>query len=213
VTLRPAGRALVVALAAAIAASACASDPKRTGAPAATRAAPHSVIVFGSGVTVGDRLDDAIRDAWPRLVFDESFPLGSILVNAAMRHATFATALTDQLPLAASTRPDTALIWLGLNDVYAGETPATVAAGATALVTALERSGTRRVLIANLPTVDGGRSVAATNLALGRAAARDGAVTVDLSALHVTADDSGDVVPTKALHRRVADAFERALRG
>ena len=205
--------AAFVAFALVIAAGACSSRSHRASRQVPRNTVPgRTVLVLGSGDAAGDGLADPLRDAWPRLVYATAFPPGSVLVNAAERGATVASALASQLPIAREVRPDTALVWLGFADLAAGTAPARVGSDLATLVHNLHDLGARTVVVANLPDLAGLPSPAALNAEIARAASDNSARLVDVHTLHATAGDNGDLDASLATHRAVAAGFERALR-
>jgi hypothetical protein len=182
-----------------------AAPPRSTGPP------PSTVFVSGDGVTAGDGLDDALHQAWPRLVFREAFPPGSILVNGASRSATVDDAITSQLPIASEVHPDTALVWLGTREAAEGNAPDTVERSLVTFFTDLHGDGVRRIVAAGVPSGVSNGNTPAYNAAIARAAADTGARFVDLSDIDANTDTAGNVPSTPALHREVADAFVHAL--
>ncbi len=183
-----------------------AADPAHTSGPP-----PATVFVTGDGITAGDGLTDALHQAWPRLVFRQAFPLGSVLVNGAGQGATVGNAITAQLPIAAGVHPDTALVWLGVEEATQGESPGTFEQSLRTLFAGLHADGAKRIVVAGLPSGVAEANAGAFNTAISRAAAGSGARFVDLSNVHARVDALGNVAPTAELHRAIADDFIRVL--
>lgn len=222
---------LAVIMAMALTGCFAASGPKTI---ASTPPGPPSVYVaLGGGETAGRGSDAPLRDAWPQLFFRMALPLNTVFVNFGTAGATTADALTGELPDALSQHPTIATVWLNLNDLLAGVAPGTYESRLDELVHRLRQGGTTRVLVANalpldqLPGLFPGRSAAAIagltaqyNGAVGRVAAREGAIVVDLHTVGeaaVVANRFQDLVgddglPTTAGHAAVAKAFTDALR-
>jgi lysophospholipase L1-like esterase len=189
----------------------CAGDHRAAVPARQVGPPPATVFVAGDGVTAGDALDDALHNAWPRLVFREAFPLGSILVNGASRDATVDNAIASQLPIAADVHPDAALVWLGTREAAAGGSPDSVEQSLRTLFTQLRTDGAKRIVAAGLPSGIANQSAPAFDAAIERAATAANAQFVDLSTVHLSADRSGTITATPAEHREIADAFVHAL--
>jgi lysophospholipase L1-like esterase len=203
---------VAAALVAAGVVASCGGSHTDATTPAARRTPTNTVLVIGSNETLGDGTRDALRQAWPRLVFNESFAPGSVLVNAATEHATFASAVTRQAPLARDLHPDTALVFLGTDDVADALAPGTVSQSVRDLVAQLRASGARRILVATLPAFVNAAPDPMVDAAIATAASAGGARVVDLHHVDVRTDQRGAIVATPAVHRAIADAFEAALR-
>ena len=155
--------ALVGALA--LVAVACTSD---RGGEGATRASapddgqvaiappgpPPVYVAVGASETTGIGAEVPLRDAWPRVLFRTAMPENTIFVNVGIPGATVAQALTEELPLALEQRPTIVTVWLNVNDLIAGVTPAQFERELGALVNGLRRGGETRVLVANTPPLD-----------------------------------------------------------
>jgi lysophospholipase L1-like esterase len=191
---------------------ACGAHHDRSLSTIVRRGPTGTVVAIGAGITAGDGASDALRDAWPRLVFNETFAVGSVFVNAATRDATFASAVTDQVPLVRQVHPDTVLVWLGPNDVSAHVPAEDVGRAVHDLVDGLRAAGARRVLVASLPSIQGSAATQPIDSAITTSARAAGASVVDLHGVRVQLDAAGEVVASDGLNRAVADAFERALR-
>ena len=205
---------LFVVVAALVVVVGCSSNGGPATAPpvTTTAAAGPKMLFIGSGITVGDRIADPLRNAWPRLVFTEAFPPGAIFVNAATRQATFASAVNTQLPIAENLHPDVAFVWLGTNDLYADLTAGEIENAAKALLAGLRSAGATRIYVGGMPNITNSRlPTGTTNAAIRDAAAQAGATFVDLGGVRVAVESDGDVIPTKPVHRAVATEFEHAL--
>ena len=139
--------------------------------------------------------------------------LHDVFVNAAERNATVASALTRQVAIARELRPDTVLVWVGVNDMDRGVSAPTFEQGMTDLLRALTTRPDARVLVADIPARDGDdpNVRAAYNAAIATAAGTTGAELVPLGAKTFPAMEVGDDELDLAGHRQVADAFSEQL--
>jgi lysophospholipase L1-like esterase len=195
---------------------------------------PTSVYVaLGSGETAGLGSDTPLRDSWPQLFFRAALPLNTVFVNFGTDGATTADALSFEVPDALAQHPTIATVWLNLNDLMNGVTPATYEAELQQVVHRLRQGGATRVLLANALPLDRlpalvpdqsatavGTTVAQYNAATARVATREGAILVDLHTLGEAAAAANrlpqlltnDGRPSTAGHAAVAKAFADALR-
>jgi acyl-CoA thioesterase-1 len=232
---------LLPALAAvALLAGACSfSKPHVLPPPADTGPAPVYVAV-GASETTGVGSDQPLRDAWPRVLHRTALPAGSIFVNMGIPGATVSQALAEEADQALSAHPNLVTVWLNVNDMIAGVSPADYEAQLDSLVHTLRRNGTVRVLVANTPPLDqlpayqtgrilGGlpgpdvvrQLTADYNAAIARVVQRQGALLVDLFAVGMAARAAGTEAtmvsrdgfhPSTAGHASVAEAFAKVLR-
>jgi len=183
-----------------------------TAAPRPRSDGPRTTYVaVGGSDSVGGGTDDPLLDAWPQQFFRDFLPLATVFVNAADPGSTVAQAITDQVPLAVSSRPTVVTVWLVSADLLDGTPATTYATELLALLTSLRRQGAATVLVGNVPPLDqlpgypacrdgasgAGRglrcpatlpdpatlaaSAAAYNRAIATDASRSGAVVVDLA--------------------------------
>jgi lysophospholipase L1-like esterase len=207
-------RALAATIVGVLVASACSGGSNGTGSPPASNAGTaQTLLVVGTGNALGDTLDDPLRDDWPRVVYLESFPRATVFVNAAERNATVASALNRQVPIARELRPDTVLVWVGVNDMDRGVSATTFESGMTDLLRALTTTPDARVLVADIPARAGDDPTvrAAYNAAIATAVRTTGAELVPLSRRAFPAMEVGDDDLDLAGHRQVADAFSEQL--
>lgn len=233
---RPAAVLLVLA---ALVAGACSfSRPEVLPVPADTGPAPVYVAV-GASETTGVGSDQPLRDAWPRVLHRIAMPPGSVLVNMGIPGATVAQALAEEVEAALQARPNLVTVWLNVNDMLQGVSPAEYERQLDSLLRQLRRSVSTRILVANTPPLDrlpayqAGRLlglpgpevvqelVAQYNEAIARVVQRQGALLVDLHAAGMAARAAGTegsmisrdgFHPSTAGHARVAEAFAEVLR-
>ena len=233
-------RSAVLLVAATVVAGACSfSKPEVLPPPADTGPAPVYVAV-GASETTGAGSDQPLRDGWPRVLHRIAMPPGSVMVNMGIPGATVAQALAEEVPQALEARPDLVTVWLNVNDMTRGVTPAEYERQLESLVRQLRRSVSTRVLVANTPPLDqlpayqAGRLFAGSprpevvqelvadyNAAIARVVQRTGTLLVDLHAVGMAARAAGTDAtlisrdgfhPSTAGHAAVAEAFAKVLR-
>lgn len=124
--------------------------------PAATSpvtARPSSVIHYvaiGASDTVGVGALDPIRGSWPARIA-ALLPAGSTYTNLGVSGSLTAQAANEQLPRAILERPTIVSIWLAVNDMNAGVSPADHAAALARIVDGLASSTDARVFVGNVP--------------------------------------------------------------
>jgi len=208
--------------------------------PPADTGPPVVYVSVGASETTGVGSDQPLRDAWPRVLHRTALPPGAIHVNMGIPGATVAQALAEEVSGALEARPNLITVWLNVNDIIAGVSPATYEAQLDSLLRQLRRSATTRVLVANTPPLDQlpayqlGRVLADLpapeavrqivdeyNAAIARAVQRQGAFLVDLHAVGMAARAAGTETsfisrdgfhPSTAGHARVAEAFAEVLK-
>jgi lysophospholipase L1-like esterase len=208
--------------------------------PPADTGPPVVYVSVGASETTGVGSDQPLRDAWPRVLHRTALPPGAIHVNMGIPGATVAQALAEEVPGALEARPNLITVWLNVNDIIAGVSPATYETQLDSLLRQLRRSPTTRVLVANTPPLDQlpayqlGRVladlpapeavqeiVAQYNAAIARVVQRQGAFLVDLYAVGMAARAAGTEAsyisrdgfhPSTAGHARVAEAFAEVLK-
>lgn len=136
------------------------AEPSRAAsaapAPTATSAAtarPSSVIHYvaiGASDTVGVGALDPIRGSWPARIA-ALLPPGSTYTNLGVSGSLTAQAATEQLPGAIRERPTIVSIWLAVNDMNAGVSPADHAVALARIVDALASSTDARIFVGNVP--------------------------------------------------------------
>ncbi|HJV08134.1 MAG TPA: SGNH/GDSL hydrolase family protein, partial [Acidimicrobiales bacterium] len=231
--------AVVVVLAVLVAGACDVSRPEVLPPPADTGPAPLYVAV-GASETTGVGSDQPLRDGWTRILHRNALPPGSIHVNMGIPGATVAQAMAEEVPDTLQARPNLVTVWLNVNDLTRGVSPADYERQLEALVRALRGNGRIRVLVANTPPLDqlpayqAGRLltnlpgpeavealVAEYNAAIARVTQRQGAFLVDLHATVMAARAAGTEAslisrdgfhPSNAGHAKVAEAFAEALK-
>lgn len=191
--------------------TACSGSGRPTSVASTDNGAPTILLVMGGSATEGDGVANRFREAWPYLVFRDAFSRSTSLINAALDDATVANAQADQLPLVTEVKPDTVLIWLGVDDLSHRTPPAQFASQLCTLVDDIRATGTRRVLVADLPDALGNTS--AYNAAIRQVVAATNTKLVELehAAIALVPTDGLPPQPDAASHRAIAQAFERAL--
>ncbi|MDQ6882629.1 MAG: SGNH/GDSL hydrolase family protein [Candidatus Dormibacteraeota bacterium] len=229
-------RQLIAMLAATIALGACGPAVTRTtptataGAAAARGGAGVVYVAVGASETVGTGSEQGVRQAWPQLVYNDALPRASIYYNDGIPGATTALALQTELPEALAVHPTLVTVWLNVNDITSGVSPAIYEGQLDTLVHALRQRGTARVLVANTPYLDRlpavlkcvsaspppsvqcptgvgsptagevNARVDQYNAAIQRVVQKEGAVLVDLHAQGEVADQHPDWISADGFH-------------
>lgn len=221
-------------------AAACSRSRPEVLPPPDESGPPPVYVAVGASETTGAGSDQPLRDGWPRVLHRSALPAGSIFVNMGIPGATVAQALAEELNQALASRPNLVTVWLNVNDITQGVSPAEYERQLDRLVKALRGDGSVRVLVANTPPLDtlpayqAGRLlvgfpgpaalqevVAAYNGAIARVVERQGAHLVDLHAVVMAARAAGTEAqligrdgfhPSTAGHAAVAAAFADVLR-
>lgn len=202
-----------------------------SGCAATAPAAPPPVYVaLGASDSVGIGAPDPARDGWvPQL--QQRLPPGARLVNLGVSGAKIADAVQQQLPVAAEQRADLVTIWLAVNDFNARVPLDRYERDLDRLLTAVQATQPRRVLIGNIPALEqipvysvAGVSrqqlqadVARWNEVIARQAAHHGATLVDLHsgwtelAGHPEYVSGDGFHPSAAGYQRLADIFYTTL--
>ena len=195
------------------------ADP--TSHPPAPSGPQVVYVAVGASETAGVGSDQPLREAWPQVLFRTALPPSTVFVNLGIPGATVATALRDELPQALELAPALVTVWLNVNDLFSGVSPADFERDLGTLVRSLRRGGGTRVLVANVPPLDRlpaylacrpspppgspacdldeavpgpdalNRAVASYNAATARVTTREGAVLVDLHEVGLAARRSG----------------------
>ena len=199
--MRPRLPPLMVGLVLLATTTACTAS--RTAAtPKPTPSAPPLVYVaVGASESVGVGATDLLRDAWPQLFYRTGLPRSAVFVNMAVSGSTVAEALAGQVPEAVALSPDVVTVWLNVNDILHGVTPALYEADLTRLVTALRRGGATKVLVATTPPLD---DLPAYRACLPGATATGGVACPVAGAL-------AGAVPAPATLDAVVDAYNAAI--
>ena len=220
-------------------AAACSPSRPEVLPPPADTGPPPVYVAVGASETTGVGSDQPLRDGWPRVLHRTALPPGSVFVNMGIPGATVAQALAEEVNDALAARPNLVTVWLNVNDMNRGVSPAEYERQLEQLVRTLRGNGSTRVLVANtppldhLPAYDDGRVLAsvsptglqslitAYNQAIARVVERQGAFLVDLHALGMAARTAGTEAqyisrdgfhPSTAGHAKVAEAFADVLR-
>ena len=197
---------------------------------AAPATAPPVYLALGASDSVGVGAANPARDGWvPQL--QQRLPPGTRLVNLGVSGAKIADAVQQQLPVAAEQHPDLVTIWLAVNDFNARVPLDRYERDLDRLLTAVQATQPRRVLIGNIPALeqvpvysvaDMSRpqlqaEVARWNEVIARQAARHGATLVNLHsswtelASHPEYVSGDGFHPSAAGYQRLADVFYTAL--
>jgi lysophospholipase L1-like esterase len=165
-------------------------------------------VAIGASETVGVGTADPLYQAWPEVLYRSALPESAVFVDLGIPGATVATALRREAPYARSLDPSVVTVWLNVNDLIAGVSPARFEREIQRLLALVRDHGATQVLVANTPPLDRlpdyplcrkdpGRcplhqrvpppavldqKVHAYNAAIARAASRTGSVLVDLHA-------------------------------
>jgi acyl-CoA thioesterase I len=120
--------------------------------PAATARASGTLhyVAIGASDTVGVGALDPVRGSWPARIA-ALLPPGATYANLGVSGSLTAQAGTEQLPRAIRARPTVISIWLAVNDMNAGVSPADHAAALARIVDGLVASTDARVFIGNVP--------------------------------------------------------------
>ncbi len=218
--------------------------------PSVSPAGPAlSYVAIGASETLGFGADDPVSQAWTQVFYRTALPRAATLVNLGIPGATAQEALLREVPEAARLRPDIVTVWLNVNDLIRGVPPDDYRRQITSLLEGLRQAGSPTILVANTPPLGrlprfamclpfspapGGECdqtrpltaeeldamVMAYNSAISEAAARAGAIVVDLHALGMVAQRQGTDLelvsrdgfhPSTAGHLAIGRAFARAL--
>jgi lysophospholipase L1-like esterase len=210
--------------------------------PPSTAGPPPVYVAVGASETTGQGSDQPLRDGWPRVLHRTALSEGAVFVNMGIPGATVAQAVNEEMNQALAVRPNLVTVWLNVNDVIRGVSPADFESQLDTLVKALRAGGSIRVLVANTPPLDtlpayrSGRLIPGAgapspeqlrqtvddyNAATARVVQRQGALLVDLHAAGLAAQAAGTDAslvsrdgfhPSTAGHAAVAAAFADVLR-
>lgn len=216
-------------------AAACGSDGGPEIVAPEVPAKPFVHVVVGASDSVGEGARFPGREAWPRVLTETTFPVGTVLEVVGQPGATVSTALKRQVAGAVALKPDVFTVWLAVNDLVRFVPVAGYERDLDALIASLRSTGAT-VLIGNVPLAlierfianqqywrweegsrpgDVYRDLAVSyNAAIARVAAKHGAVLVDLDA--AAKAFAGDPLrlfgrdrfhPSTEGHRMIAAAF------
>jgi lysophospholipase L1-like esterase len=222
-----------------IAAAACSPSRPEVLPPPNETGPPPVYVAVGASETTGVGSDQPLRDGWPRILHRSALPAGAVFVNMGIPGATVAQALAEEVNDTLAARPSLVTVWLNVNDINRGVSPAEYERQLETLVRTLRRNGSTRVLVANTPPLDhlpayqAGRVlagvpsqaledvIAAYNQAIARVVERQGALLVDLHAAGMAARAAGTEAqliaqdgfhPNNAGHAAIAAVFADVLR-
>jgi lysophospholipase L1-like esterase len=138
--------AMVLILSAALAAC---TNPKVIG-PTQSTAPPVVYAAIGASETYGMGADDRYRQAWPQVFYHDALPASAVLYNFGIPGATTAQAVKDELPAAVRVHANLVTVWLNVNDLVQGVSPASYGGQLRQILHALRGPGVR-LLVANVP--------------------------------------------------------------
>ncbi len=154
VRLHTARTGLAAAIVAGVVAITLTGCTRRPSTLPRTRAEPPlAYVALGGGEVVGDGTGDALRDAWPQVLFRTALPRSATFVNLASAGATMQDVLDHQVPLAVSLRPSLVTISV-FDDLFLDTPPAAFESTLQTAVHQLRRGGSTRVLLANIGLFD-----------------------------------------------------------
>ena len=207
---------------------------------------PFTYVAVGASETVGIGAEEPASQSWPSVFYRTALARSARFVNVGESGATLRQVLDRRLQAALAEDPRLVTVWLNVNDLVAQVPVEQYERDLGRLVKALRRGGAADVLVATTPPVadlpvvkaclPGGsgcrlpsalppasvitQRVAAYNEAIGRVAAAEGAVVVDLAAASAASGGiTGSLVaadgfhPSTEGHRVVAAAFAEAVAG
>jgi acyl-CoA thioesterase-1 len=135
----------------AVAVAGCGGSTASAPSPSPT---PLTYAAVGASETVGVGATNPKTDAWPLVFARTALPPTAVYRNFGISGEKAAGALTDELPKALVVKPNVVTIWLNVNDLVAGVTPAAYHDQLDQLVHALRQGGDARVLVANTPHLE-----------------------------------------------------------
>ena len=144
----------VVALVIALALAGC--SPSRRKGPTFASGATGQPVVFaaiGGSETVGEGMDNPVRDAWPQVFFRSALTASATFVNFAIAGVSVATAIDGELPEVRDLHPNLVTVWLNVTDLLRGVPATTYESQLRSLVSQLKKLGAL-VLVANTPPVE-----------------------------------------------------------
>lgn len=192
-------------------------------------ARPLVYVALGASDAVGVGAAQPAREGWvPRV--QAGLPAGAQLVNLGINGATLADVLRAELPVALDAQPRLVTLWPGVNDIRADVPLAMFTPQLEQLLAAFDGQGATVALLnipdlRALPAFDGrdpatlAGTVADWNAAIASAAARHGALVVDLSGASLELAQHPEYVsgdgfhPSSAGYRRIAELTLAALGG
>ncbi|GAC1330521.1 MAG: hypothetical protein NVSMB17_07940 [Candidatus Dormibacteria bacterium] len=122
--------------------------------PASTAQPPLVYAAVGASETLGSGARQTTTDAWPQVFYRTALPRAAVYYNFGLSGDTVSGAQTDQVPGALGVDPTLVTVWLNVNDLLAGVTPARYQLALSKLVHDLRRGGAAQVMVANTPFLD-----------------------------------------------------------
>src|SRR5262249_5626610 len=126
------------------------STPTPSPSPRASAATQIRYVAIGASDSVGVGARDPATGSWPARVA-ALLPPGSAYRNVAGSGSLTDQARVEQLPSAVREQPNVVTIWLAVNDLNAGVTPAAHAAALGAIADALVRDTQARIFVGTVP--------------------------------------------------------------
>jgi len=146
---------VTAALAALLLAGCGSGAPGTGGGPPPEAPGPRlTYVAVGASETVGYGAEDPLSQAWPQVLFRTALPRDTTFLNLGIPGETVQGALEDEVPAALRLAPDLVTVWLNVNDVLRGVSPADYERQLTTLVARLRRGGRTTVLLADTPPLD-----------------------------------------------------------
>ena len=127
---------------------------KAEGPPVSDSGPALTYVAIGASESVGAGADAPLREGWTKAFWTASMPRQTSFTDLAVSGSTTAQAVTEQLPLALELHPDYTTIWLNVNDIVAGISPADYEHSLSQIVSALSAGARTRVFVANTPPLD-----------------------------------------------------------
>ena len=224
--------AVLLVVAATLAACGGSAATTRLASPTPSKAPSVIYAAIGASETVGIGSTNPSKDAWPTVFAASALPAGAVYRNYGISGETVAGAITDEVPKALIIKPTLVTVWLNVNDLNSGVTPADYQAQLTQLVHAMRQGGRARVLVANTPWLDNlplyvacrtgtaqfqcpaairaltpatiNAAVDAYNAAIAQVVSREGAELVDLHAQGEVPVEHPEYVGTDGFHPSTA---------
>lgn len=122
--------------------------------PSHVPGSPVTYAAIGASETTGVGTFDPLRNAWPRVLWRQTLPAGSTLLDLGVSGTLASQALIDQVPEAVALHPDLATVWLNVNDLIHGVAPKRFGRTLDGIVHRLLAGGSTTVLVANVPHVE-----------------------------------------------------------
>ena len=124
-----------------------------TSAPTASPspvAAAFRYVAIGASDTVGVGASDPANGAWPARVAAR-LPVGAGYTNLGVSGSIATQAAHDQVPTAVALKPQLVTVWLAVNDLNAGISPADYLAAMRSVIEPLVQSTAARIFVGTVP--------------------------------------------------------------